>query len=91
MELNKKNCHGFKKRFVPCRCSFSWGMYGEKVWSIFFEPLSLSNLCSNSSDLTRVFTPNGGLYGKWDPLFHLISGKPRLVKHYNLARNLIKW
>ena len=24
--------------------------------------------------------------GKWDPLFHLISGKSRLVKYYNLAR-----
>ena len=33
--------------------------------------------------LTRVFTPNGGLVREMGPLS---SGKPRLVKYYNLAR-----
>ena len=37
---------------------------------------------SNYSDLTRVFTPNGG-FSKGNPL---ISGKSGLVKYYNLTR-----
>ena len=54
----------------------------------FFRWESLSNksvfhgIWSNYSDLTRVFTPNGGLVRE-NPL---ISGKPRLVKYNNLAR-----
>ena len=45
-----------------------------------------SNFCSNYSDLTRPH-PNGGLvwFSKGNPL---ISEESRLVKYYNLARNL---
>ena len=58
----------------------------ERLWCTWaawlFLGFSQGWCWSNYSDLTRVFTPNGGDC-TGNPF---ISGKPRLVKYYNLAR-----